>query len=110
MSAVPRWSSIRHTVLEDARLANGQAHLEAPEVVQWVSEAGDHDLAGALSEALGDVEDKARVRLCSLLALLLQQGDEIAQRKAVDLLDVLRGVMTDYSVKQAQKMVDEELL
>lgn len=110
MSAVRDRRSIRATVLEDARYGNGEAHLEPPEVVRWIEEANDHDIAGALSEALSDVEDKPRERLNALLVLLCQQGDEISQRKATDLLDTLRGALTDYCVKQAQKMVDEELL
>lgn len=110
MSAAPRWASLRYTVLEDARLGTGEAHLESPEVPRWITEAGDHDIAGALCEALSGIEGKDRGKLCALLDLLCEKGDEIAQRKSIDLLDIIRVVLTDYCVKQAQKMVDLELL
>ena len=109
MSAVPKWKSIRQQVLDDARYGTGDAHLESPEVPRWLAEAGDHDIVGALSEALTAVEGKDNAKLCALLDLLCEKGDDIAQRKAVDLLDMLRNCLTEYCVKQAQKMVDEEL-
>lgn len=110
MSAVPRWTTLRHTVLEDARLGTGEAHLESPEVPRWIAETDDHDIAGTLCEALSDVEGKERGKLCALLDLLCEGGDEIAQRKAIDLLDMLRVILTDHCVREAQKMVDQELL
>jgi hypothetical protein len=110
MSAIPKWSTLRQTVLDDARLGTGEAHLESSEVAQWIAETDEHDIAGELSEALSGIEGKDRERLCALLALLCQKGDEIAQCKAVDLLDTLLGALTSHCIRQAQAMVDEVLL
>jgi hypothetical protein len=109
MSAVPRWKSIRQQVLDDARYGTGDAHLESPEVPQWLAEAGDHDIVGAMSEALTDIEGKDNAKLCALLDLMCEKGEDLANSKMVDLLGLLRTSLTDYCVKQAQKMVDEEL-
>lgn len=108
MSALPSWASIRQQVLDDARLGTGYAHLESDEVPRWIEDANDHDVVGTLSEALSNSKEKRRDTLNSLLTLLCEHGDEIAQRKAVDLLDLLRAVMTDHCIRQAQAMVDRE--
>ena len=107
MSAVPKWRSIREQVLEDARWGTGEAHLEPHEVPRWIAETGDHDTVGALAEALSDIEDNGK--LCALLDLLCEKGEDLANSKMVDLLEMLRTALTEYCVKQAQKMVDEEL-
>lgn len=107
MSAVPRWKSIRQQVLDDARYGTGDAHLEPHEAPRWIAEAGDHDIVGTLGEALSDIDDNGK--LCALLDLLCEQGEDMANSKVVDLLNTLRTSLTEYCVKQAQKMVDEEL-
>lgn len=109
MAAVPAWRSIRRQVVDDAMYANGQAHLESPEVPQWIEEADSNDIAGELSEALSDLEGKERARVCALLSDLCKQGDDIAQRRAVELLDLLRSTLTDHCIRQAQQFVDGEL-
>lgn len=108
MSAVPSWRSIRQQVLDDANYGTGEAHLESHEVPQWIAEAGDHDIAATLSEALTEVEDKDNAKLCALLDVLCERGEDMAMSKADDLLEMLRGALTAYCIKQAQKMVDEE--
>lgn len=109
MNARLKWHSLRQTVLDDAELAHGQAHLESPEVPQWIEETGDQDIAATLGEALSNVDDKPRNELNALLVLLCQKGDDIAQRKAVDLLDSLRKILTDHCVAEAQRWVDGEM-
>lgn len=109
MAAVPAWRSIRRQVIDDALYANGMAHLEATEVPQWIEEADSNDIAGELSEALSDLEGKERARVCALLADLCKQGDDIAQRRAVELLDLLRSTLTDYCIRQAQTYVDGQI-
>lgn len=106
MSALPKWSSIRQQVLDDARYGTGEAHLESPEVPQWITETGDHDIIGTLAEALTDVEGKRHEQMASLLTLLCQNGDELSQRKCVELLDLLRATLTDHCIADAQRMVD----
>lgn len=108
MSAVRKWRSIRQQVFDDAADC-GHAHLESHEVPQWIAEANDHDIVGTLSEVLTEVEGKDLGKLCALLDLLCEKGEDIAQSKAVELLEMLRTSLTAYCVKQAQKMVDEEL-
>lgn len=109
MSAIPKFRSLRQTVLDDARYANKQAHLESPEVPQWIAECDDHDIAGALSEALSDIEGKQRDRLCALIAQLCEHGEDIPRRHETELVDLLRSTLTDYCVGQAQRFVDREL-
>lgn len=108
MSAVPKWRSIRQQVFDDA-VECGHAHLESHEVPRWIAEANDHDIVGTLSEALTAIEGKDLGKLCALLDLLCEKGEDISQSKAVDLLEMLRTLLTGHCVKQAQKMVDEEL-
>ena len=109
MAAVPAWRSIRRQVVDDAMFANGQAHLEATEVPQWIEEADEHDIAGEISEALSGLEGKKRERLCALLADLCDKGDDIAHRHVDELLDLLRSTLTDHCIRQAQMLVDAEL-
>lgn len=109
MAALPRYVDIRRQVLEDARLGTGYAHLESPDVPEWIQETGDHDIVGTLSEALSNAEGKRHETLCDLLTQLCRQGDDIAQRKAVDLLDTVRALLTDHCIADAQRMVDREL-
>lgn len=106
MSAVPAWRSIRQQVLDDARYSTGEAHLESSEVPRWIAETGDHDTVGALSEALSDIEDTGK--LCALLDLLCEKGEDLAAAKMIDLLEMLRTALTEYCVRQAQKLVDED--
>jgi hypothetical protein len=108
MSALPKWASLRETVYQDAMLANGQAHLESPEVPQWVDEMGE-DMGGALCDAVSLTKGKERDRLNGLLVDLCRKGDDIEQRKTVELLDLLRARMTTYCIDCAQHMVDERL-
>lgn len=108
MNARLKWHSLRQTVLDDAELANGMAHLESPEVPQWIEEADDQDIAATLGEALSNVEDKARDELNALLILLCQKGDEIAWRKAGQLQECLLKILTDHCVAEAQRWVDGE--
>jgi len=103
------WNSLHSTVLEDARLANGNAHLEAPEVPKWIAEGARLDIAGELCEALSDLEDKPREKFNALLADLCQHGEDIPQRKAMEMLDMLRSTLTDHCVAQAQDFVEREL-
>jgi len=109
MSAVPKWRSIRQQVLDDARYGTGEAHLESHEVPQWIAEAGDHDIVGNLCEALSEVEGKDNAKLCALLDSLCEKGEDLSLSKVDDLLEMLRAALTAYCVKQAQKLVDEEL-
>lgn len=108
MSALPKWASLRTRVTDDARLANGQAHLESPEVPQWVAELGDHDLTGALTEALGDCEGKRREKLNALVIELCLHGEDLPVRKAMELLDMMGAILTDHCVGEAQRMYDRE--
>jgi ankyrin repeat protein len=111
MAAVLKGKSIRQQVLDDARWGTGEAWLEPFEVPQWLAEAGDHDIVHGLAEALSDIDDdQQNAKLCALLDLLCEKGEDIAQSKAVELLETLRSSLTGYCVKQAQKMVDEELV
>lgn len=107
MSATPKWATLRQTVLDDARLGNGYAHLEAGEVPAWVDESND-DLTHALAEALCDVEDKPRLHLNALLDALCQDGEDLSQRKSAALLDTLREALRTYCTAQAQRFVDRE--
>lgn len=108
MNAVIR-RELHHQVIEDASYANGESHLEADEVPQWVAEAG-MSMTHTLAEALSDNDDDKRdAQLCELLTLLCRAGDDIAQRKAVELQDLLRALLTDHCRGQAQRYVDREL-
>lgn len=109
MSAVPSWKSIRQQVLDDARYGTGDAHLEPHEAPRWIAEAGDHDIVGALSEALTSVEGQDNAKLCALLDLLCEKGENLAAVKMIDLLEMLRTALTEYCVRQAQTMVEEVL-
>jgi hypothetical protein len=111
MSAVLKGKSIRQQVFDDARYGTGEAHLEPHEVPQWLEEAGDHNIVHGLAEALSDIDDeKGNAKLCALLHVLCEKGEDIAQSKAVDLLEMLRTSLTSYCIRQAQRMVDEELV
>lgn len=106
----PQWHSIRQQVLDDARYANGNAHLESPEVPRWIEETGDHDIVGQMAAAISNCDEGPRYEnLKKLFTQLCQDGDEISQRRAVDLLDLLRSLLTDECVRQAQEYVDAEL-
>lgn len=109
MNAVAPFRSLRQQVIDDARYANGIAHLEAPEVPLWIEEMDDHDIVGALSEALSDEEGKRHARLCALLAELCTSGEDIPRRHETELVDLLRATLTDYCIAQAQRYVDREL-
>jgi uncharacterized coiled-coil protein SlyX len=110
MSAVPKWRSIRQQVLDDARWGTGEAHLEPTEVPQWIAEAGDEDVIATLSAALTEVEGKDNAKLCALLDLLCERGEDLALSKVDDLLEMLRTALTNHCIRQAQKMVDAELV
>jgi hypothetical protein len=110
MNAVAPFRSLRQQVIDDARYANGIAHLEAPEVPRWIEAMDDHDIVGALSEALSDEEGKRHARLCALLSELCEKGEDIPRRLESELVDILRASLTDYCVGQAQRIVDMELL
>jgi hypothetical protein len=111
MAAVLKGKSIRQQVLDDARWGTGEAWLEPFEVPQWIAEAGDHDIVQGLAEALLEVEEpKENAKLCALLDLLCEKGEDIPQSKSVELLEAMRTSLTAYCVRQAQKMVDQELV
>jgi hypothetical protein len=111
MAAVLKGKSIRQQVFDDARYGTGEAHLEPHEVPQWLEEAGDHNIVHGLAEALSDLDDeKENAKLCALLHLLCEKGEDIAASKAVDLIEMLRKSLTSYCVKQAQRMVDEDFV
>jgi len=113
MSAVPKWASMRQTVLDDARLANGEAHIEPHEVPQLIDEdiraGGCDDLGSVLSHAVSDIEDGERLKLTALLARLLRDGEKFPLESALDLLGQLRTAMTAHCLADLQAMVDREL-
>lgn len=111
MNAVARWKSIRQQVFDDARYGTGEAHLEPQEVPRWLAEAGDHNIVHGLAEALSDIDDEAdNAKLCALLDLLCEKGEDMAAVKLMELLEMLRKSLTAYCVKQAQRMVNEEFV
>lgn len=111
MSAVPKWRSIRQQVFDDAAECNGQAHLESHEVPQWLHEAGEDNIVHGLAEAISEIDDdKENAKLCALIDVLCEKGEDISQAKAGDLLEMLRKSLTNYCIRQAQRMVDEELV
>lgn len=107
MSASPRWDSLRQTVLDEARLGDGYAHLEAADVPAWVDESND-DLTHAFAEALCDVEDESRERLNALLASLCVEGEAMPLAVATNLLERLRETLRVYCTAQAQRFVNQE--
>ena len=108
MSAIPSYARMFECVYEDAKYANGYAHIESTEVPRWVEEEiPEDDLGGVLSHAISDIEGKQREKLNALIADMLKQGDDIAQRKLVELTDMLRAALVDYCTRHAQRMVDE---
>lgn len=84
------------------------AHLEAPEVPQWVRELDGVpiDMAFQMAEAFSDLEDKPRDRLNRLLEKCM--GD-ITADDMIELRDALRSCVLDYSIAQMQRMIDREL-
>ena len=83
------------------------AHLEAPEVAQWVHELDSlNDMAGQLTDALGDSDGKPRDRLSRLLE---QCMTDITADQLIELRDALRAMVLDYSIAQMQRMIDREL-
>lgn len=106
MSALPRWQSFKQCVIDDARLANWNAHIESPEVPKWVAETDD-DMASTLGDALSDLVDKRRDKVNDLLGKLCEQGDGLSMREADDLHNYLRQALTDFVIRKAQTMVDD---
>lgn len=117
MSALPRYRNIRQQVLDGARWGTGEAHLEPPEVPQWIVETGDHDIAGTMAEALCTIltdhlgnenerNAKDHVRWCDLMIELCEHGEDLPIRKALELLDLQRSLLTDHCIADAQRMVD----
>lgn len=110
MSALPKWASLRQSVLDDARYANKQAHLESPEVPQWVEECEDNDdLASTLAASMSEIEGKERDRINHLIEKLCKEGDGLCLRDADQLHSMLTRAITDYCIAQAQRFVDREL-
>lgn len=116
MSANPKWHSIKEVIFSDAKYANGQAHLEPPEVPLWVAETEGpgatgmaRDMGDMLVAAVGDVTGNDRNKLNELLTALCARGDDIEVRKVNELTDLLRRVMTDCAILEAQHMVDDRL-
>jgi hypothetical protein len=110
VSALPKFTTLRKRVFDDARFANWQAHLESPEVPQWVEEMNDPcDMVYVLGDALSDIEDKRRDKLNDLLTKLCEDKDGLCLREAEDLHNYLQQALTEYCIRQAQKMVDNNL-
>lgn len=110
MSALPKFHSLRQTILDDARYANKQAHLESPEVPQWVEECEDNDdLAATLSDAIREIEGRDRDKINALLEKLCREGDRFSLRDAEDLHSMMTRAVTEYCIAQAQRYVDREL-
>lgn len=110
MSALPRCASIRQQVLDDARYGTGDAHLEPREVPKWITETGDHDIAGEFTEALSDSENKPRERWNLLMSELLELRDseDMPIRKALELLDLQRSMLTEHCIADAQRFVENQ--
>lgn len=110
MNAVRGLHTLHQTVLEDAKLTpDGTAHLESPEVPTWIAETSGHDIVGEMVEALGELEDKQREKMAQLFVLICEKGDEISQRRSLELIDLLRSTLTDYCIAQAQVFVEREI-
>lgn len=99
---------LQRSILEDARLNGGYAHLETHEVPAWVDELRESDLLHTLCEALKDADHNRQETLNGLLAELCRHGEDISQRKAIDLLQLLQAALTEYCTRQAQRMIERK--
>lgn len=111
MSALPTWATLRRQIIDGARYHPEQeAHLDPSELPEFALEAGHADLLISLCQALGEVEGKRREKICTLWADYCKSGDDMSIGKVSDLLSAMRAAHLDDALREAQKMVDQELL
>lgn len=105
MSALPRpIPTLYDQIVEAIHYGAPGAHIEVPEIPQWVDEAGE-DMIGTLTEALSDSEDKRRAKLNRLLAACM---GNISVDQIVDLRDALRELLADYCIKSAERRLERD--
>ena len=109
MSALPKWSRLRTTLAADVRHGAPLEliELEPAECVTWIAEESEYDIAGALADAIGAVEQpKQRERLVQLVTEMM--GDMTADR-LIELRDELRGILKDYCSDHVRRVVGDDL-
>lgn len=109
MNALVRLPRPQKTLIQvmrdDLRFGAPGAHLEAPEVPQWVRELGT-DMSSQCIEALNShADDKQLEAFGQFIAECM--GDIKADR-LIEFRDLIRSLVLDYSTSQAQKMLDAE--
>lgn len=102
----PRPKTLFETMLEDFHNGAPGAHLEAPEVPQWADE-NQQEMTGQLVDAIKwQADDKALDKLHDLLCCVCR---DVTADQLIELRDLLRSLLLDYSIAQAQRMLEREL-
>lgn len=109
MSAVlkPKYRTLLQTMLDDIKHGAPGAHLEVPEVPQWVEECGGDSYEHTMSAFNKQADDKQLERFAALLDACCR---DITVDQLVEMRDIIRSVRLDYSIAQAQRMIDMELM
>jgi hypothetical protein len=102
MNAVVKPKSLLEQIRDDIRAGSPGAHLEAPEVPRWAEEMLT-DMTSQLVEAIKWQADDAQ--LDKFHDLLCECMDEIKADRLIELRDVLRALLLDYSISQAEKIL-----
>lgn len=92
---------------DDLRFGAPGAHLEAPEVPQWVKELGT-DMQSQGIEALNNHADDKQLEAFG--QFLAEICEDIKADRLIELRDLLRSLLLDYSIAQAQKILDAEIV